>query len=454
MSEQGKKAGHYSLDTFRIFRYNDPNRFVDLRAIIHTWEIEETMETGHLRGFANIYDSVGLLDNFLGDGWLRGEEELFVSYRDWFDEEVIQHNFFVYSITDVKRINESNESAYSYTLHFVSKDKFVSEQSMIRRGYRGQLISDNVEEVYNEFYTGEKDIFVERTDGPQDLVIPNYSPEQTMYFFARRAYKEESPTQSFRFFENRDRFIFSTHEELIFQAQSEEIPIFKRWYSVNDQTPDGQRLLMSSIIDIEYPMYVNTFQDMVDGAYYRNLTEIDFMNRSVFFNEYRYLDEYDRHLLPDGLNNVRSKHSKKFVENFLTYPRDTLVIKDYKTPEIQTEGDGLRKNTYYPQIYNDKRTSHYHHKNEMITIKIYGNNTVFAGSLIQLELNEVNNSLDERGKDEIRSGLYLVESVRNIFYEENYYQVLSISKSGYKGRPESDKNYNNERTTESVFTED
>ena len=453
MSEQGKKAGHYSLDTFRIYRYNEPNQFVDLKAIIHTWEIIESMDNGHLHGSAKVYDSVGLLDNFLGDGWLRGEEELFISYRDWYDEETIQHNMFVYSVSDVQRINDSNESMYSYTLHFVSKDKFVTEQTKVRRGFRNQLISENVQQIYDDFYTGNKELYIEDTSGEQTLIVPNYSPEQAMYFFARRAHSANNPSQTFRFFENRDRYVFATHEDLIFDAQGEEIQIYRRTYSGNDDTPEAQRLKMLSIIEIEYPLHINTMRDMSDGAYYRNLTELDILNRTVLFNEYRYLDEYDQHLLPDGQGRVRSKHSKEFVDQYMSYPNDSLVIKDYATPDQNGTAYGLRPNTFYPEVYNDKRVAHYHHQNELITIKTYGNNTVFAGSLIQLDLNTVNNVDGEKGKDELRSGIYMVESVRNVFYEENYYQIMSISKSGFKGRPERSSDYENERTTESVFTE-
>lgn len=451
MSEQGKKAGHYSLDTFRIFRYNEPSRFVDLKAIIHSFEIVESMDRGHLHGFAMVYDSVGLLDDFLGDGWLRGEEELLISYRDWYNEVTLEHKMFVYSITDVKRVNDSNESMYSYKLHFVSRDKFISEQSFIRRGYRNQLISDNVDDVFNDFYSDDKDITIQQTTGNQTLVVPNLKPEQAMHFFARRAYSDQTPSQAFRFFENRERFYFATHEDLVFESSGEEVIKYKRWYSANDQTPEAQSLLMLSIIDIEYPQHVNTIQDMNDGAYHRTLTELDFLNRTVFFNQYQYLDEYNQQLLPDGQNRVRSKHSKKFVDEYMSYPNESLVVKDYQTPD--NTGPGLRPNTYYPEVYNNKRVAHYHHQNELITIKIHGNNTVFAGSIIELELNNVNNTQGDKGKEENRSGFYLVESARNVFYEENYYQILSISKSGFKGRPESASDYENERVTQNISTE-
>lgn len=433
MTEPVKRAGQYTLDTFRISRFNS-GRSIDIKNLIHTWELTESMSSGHLYGQATIYDSVGLLDKFNDGTFMRGEEEVLIEYRDWFDEFPRSHRMFVYAITDVNTVRESDGGMYSYQLYFVSKDKFLTENFMVRRAFKNSLISDNVQTIFDEYYTDtDKEIFIEETEGLQDLLVPNYSPEQTMNFFARKAYSGQNPSQTWRFFENRDRYVFATHEELVFDNQGNEIPLFVRINGA-DQTAEGQRLLMQSIIELKYPLYINTLKDMVDGAYYSRTTELDILNRSVVYNDYNYLNEASNYLFPDP-GGVRSKHSRAFINQYMNYPRDRLVVKDYRDPS-NPDGPEVRPDTFYSQMYNDKRINHYHYNTEKLELKIYGSNDIVAGKILQLDLREVNNAHETREEDEKRSGNYLIESIRNVFHEETYFQVLTISKSGFKGRQE------------------
>jgi hypothetical protein len=74
--------------------------------------------------------------------------------------------------------------------------KLISSSKDVNQG----LISDYVEETYKEYFKTPvdrsnkkiktKEIVVEKTDGVQKYVIPNYSPEETMNFFSTtRIYK-------------------------------------------------------------------------------------------------------------------------------------------------------------------------------------------------------------------------------------------------------------------------
>lgn len=57
-----KRAGTYELLEFRIAPFDrdfeDTNAFIDIRGLIHEWELTESMESGHIYGTAVVYLSL------------------------------------------------------------------------------------------------------------------------------------------------------------------------------------------------------------------------------------------------------------------------------------------------------------------------------------------------------------------------------------------------------------
>ena len=474
------RAGTYELLEFRIAPFDrdfeDTNAFIDIRGLIHEWELTESMESGHIYGTAVVYDSLGILDDFQiktdpVNHWIKGEERIRIRYKDWYpDHEPMEHEMFLYSVTDVQPITRAKEALRVYKIHFVSIDKFLTERFLVRRGFRDKLISENVGDIWDEYWDTQanpyrkiprKTLYAEVTEGNQNLVVPNYSPEQTMHFFARKAYAGEGETQIWRFFENRKAFFFITHDELIssansLEAFSGEIQKYVR-INMGDKTPGSEAITMQSILDIKQPVHINTLKDMLTGAYYSSLTELDIPNRTPTFVEYRYLDEYENlvsttFFKQNGLT-PRPKHSKKFVDEHLNTLRDRLVVRDYGSPNDPGGGAFVRPETFYTDVYNDKRVSYNHHDSNKIIMKIYGNNEVMAGSIIEIDLLKLDNDTENPKTDLLRSGRYLVESVKNIFKEELYYQELTISAAGVYAKPERANEYVRERLPLSEFTE-
>lgn len=437
-SDQLKIAGQYTLDNMRLYKYGTQLNYVDLKKIVHTWEINESMDNGYLYGSATIYDSGGLLDNAFNGLGIVGEELLLISYTDWHTNEIDAFNAFVYAVTDLKDINPNNETVRSYTLHFVSVEKFNSNKYKVRRSFSGLKISDYVKTVVDDYFNRlGPTLTIEDTYGTHTLVVPNYSPDETLQFFARKAVSNVHDSQTFRFFQNRRGFHFCTHEYLIEQAEDNPI----KYIRINepDSTAEAQERLAQSIIDIEFPLHVNTFEDMNQGAYYHQVTELDINNRRIFETGYNYLENYSNYTLPDGTSNVRSKHSVNFIQNYFRHePQDNLVIKDYHDLDSTSPINAFtRPYASYPDIYNKKKVNLYHHTSEKVTMKTYGRNDVCAGDVIEIDIPEVNSDLLNRKSDFRRSGKYLIESIKNMFHEEYYYQIITMSKSGVRGAPES-----------------
>lgn len=460
-----RKPGTYEFLEFKVSPFGKSQPFIDIKGLIHEWELFESMDSGNLHGSAIVIDSIGLLDDFVQENphpWIKGEEQIIVKYSDFYaNREPLTHKLFLYAVTDVKNISTSQNTSRQYKIHFTSIDKFLTERFSVRKGFIDGTINEYVKSVFDAFYKesqhySKKQIEIADTEGKQNFVIPNYSPEQTLHFLARKAYgpavSSTSPdlAQTWRFFENREKYYFTTHSELAGFNADDVVKYIK--IDNADKTPEGNLLIQQSILNIDYPVHINTFEDMLEGGYYSSTTELDYINRSPSFVEYRYLDDYDEYAIWPG-NEVRSKHSKKFVDQYMNTVRDVLVIKDYGSPNDPGGKNFVRPETYYPQMYNQKRVNQYHHMNQSFQLKVYGNNKVMAGSIIELDLEKVD-SQNSKKKDILRSGRYIVESVRNLFSEEMYYQIMTVSNSGIFGQKEKDIEYERGRQALSSYTEE
>ena len=446
MSDPQKQSGHYTLDSF-IVRSFDGKKQRDLKLIIHTFNIYESMSTGSIRGSAVVYDTSDMIATFP----LRCEEFIDITYSDFFDT-VRTESMFLYSISDVKYGKESSQAITQYTLNFVSVAKVFSEDLLIQKTYKpdttGSVISDYVQTVFDEYYVKPlteynlkaKDIIIEPTTGPQSYVIPKFTPEETMQFFSRRAYSTVSITQTFRFFESREKYYFATNEymELVSKnmigydgidpklasaagIESKTIPIFRINY-MPDKSPDRQRAAMYELLSIDFGLRANLIEDLNKGGYKRASYEVDVMNGTIVKVPYDHITTFNE-------EGQRLNHIPEFVDSRMTKETERYIFKDYASTG-GTVGPYVRSDQNYTELHNVKSTNFYHYNKNKIVAKIYGRNEIFAGSIIDLELIQHTSATDKLNMDKEKSGRYLVESVDNVFYENTYTQNLTLSKNG------------------------
>jgi hypothetical protein len=430
------QTGHFTLLAFKI-KSLDGKKEIDISKVIHTFNIEESMEKTSIRGAAVVYEVYDLIQSFP----LKGEELIEITYTDFFEVERTEH-MFLYSITNMEYNNNAGNFMNKYTIHFVSIGKFIADQKRIQKSYGSQgvnsKISDFVIDTFQEYYKNEynkKDFVVELTTGETKFVIPNYTPDQAMNFFAKRAFSSENLGQTFRFFESRDKYFFITNAELFKLAknnlgygdglidpklgeaagiENKPIHIFRRNYA-KDNRPDRQREMMYEILSIATPKLVNSVDDINAGAYFKEFYEIDLLNNVI-----------NKNLYDHGTSANTLFHNQDFInETMVNRPNQSYVIKDYST-----EGQGgsaIRPDQRYLDLYTRKKTEFYHYNNNKVACKIYGRNDIFAGSVIDLELYEVKVQ-GGTDIDQMRSGRYLVNDVNNIFHESVFVQDLVISK--------------------------
>jgi hypothetical protein len=444
-----KQAGHYQLREFTLLN-KSLNVERDMLGLVGSFNILESVNNGAIRGSATIFESYDILNEFP----IRGQEYIRITYSDFFDNERTEY-YFVYAVDNISYGGEKNPSFMQYTLNFTSPYKFLSENFLVQRSYtlstnNTQLIGDYANDLFDEYYRRpvqelfqnklKRDLVYVPTTNNRKIVVPGYTPEEAMNFFARNAYTTTSyankqSSQTYRFFEARDAFFFATNEGLLMNAVntmqglrppsagSRQILEFKRNYA-GSISADSQFSAMSEILDINFGTRVNTIDTIVHGGYRRRIQDIDLLTMTVNEYDYNYDDE-DNH--EEDLNPI---HDKLFIDQYMSKRKIYYIIRDWSVPGA-VEGDSVRSDTHYKELYTSKAAHFYNHNMNTLNVSVYGRNNLFAGSYINITLYK--HAYQKTTEEEERlNGTYLVESVNSMFDGNVFKQQLKLTRGGIK----------------------
>lgn len=438
------QAGSYTLKTFKLWSY-DLTYSVDLMMSMHRFEITESMSNGALRGSALIVDSNGILDSFADNRGINGQELLEIVYEDYYSVSR-QELYSVYAVDSVNYGDEKKSGFLAYTIHFTSPHKFYSEDNRVQRAYTGENISTYVKDLYGEYMRDKipehiskkfpfvnKLLSVENTGNGRNIVVPKMNPEGAMHLFSRNAWTDTNPlgegesSQTFRFFEARDKFFFATIEymrsltrsQLLMGTGSKLEPErgilkFYRNYSAS-VNPEAGGAAMQYIINVDFGTRVNTIDYIVSGAYKRRTYEFDIATMNV--NDYLYdytTQNNDKTLAP--------MHDKTFIDEHMKKEKEIFVFN-----AVDNSGNDM----HYRELYTVKPIYFINQNNNSINVVIYGRNDLFAGSTVDITfMKHVNALASAPTIDEERSGEYFVESAQSIFDGNVYTQALTLTRGG------------------------
>jgi len=265
---------------------NTAGRLVDLN-------IYEDLFSNVLKGTLTMLDTQGLAETIP----LIGDETLIVTFltpggsgtqitanttnRDsqTAAEEAVRQRFKVYDCKETLLQNR----AKTYQLFFVSEEYVHSSKIKVSKGYNGQKYSSIVKDVLQKINKNiksdyRKNIYVEETSTPQNVIVPNWSPFQAINFCASRSLSDDATPQDqtntsanptpralgslFVFYEKLGTgFFYESIETMIGKQKSQEnIPLYQ-------YTP---KLLENTSLGINY-FGVDTFEVMSSFKTLENL---------------------------------------------------------------------------------------------------------------------------------------------------------------------------------------
>lgn len=450
MSETFINPTYYNIQKATIRTQFIGTRDYDVTSLIPRLTITSSIESETMFGVARVIDSVGLLSGGVGRDPLRAEEQIIFEIADAKTinengglgsgavEEPYRFVGFIYKIDNVqtKEIND----AITYDIHFISYQSFMTSTYEIVRAFIDEKISDIAKTIFTDYYESQfstafippknkKKLVVEQTDGVYRCTIPKMRPEEAMTFLSKRAYSLTSPSCLFRYFENSRGFNFVTDEKLYKMATDETDPDYDatRFFEFTylDAIPDTLEYFdeqVNNLEVIENTQRVNTFDDLMNGAYRNKVYEIDILSRRLNLlddsNQYDYFkmrDKYDT-----TKKNQREKqflvdrHTQAFI-NSMHRPKDShqkkwLVVQNYTEGE-RSGINAMQAETYYADIISNRQA--YSKHVESITVDAVGPGRfdITAGDIVDLIVQEFEFASEETRDNKHLSGKYIVKSV-------------------------------------------
>lgn len=436
--------GGYRLKSLMIYPApSSENRVaIDMRNMVPSLSISESMTQDSIRGSVSVIDSSGLLEGYP----IRGEEMLYIDLEDALGN-TRQYRVFIYKIDNIGIAN--NNDGVSYTMHFVSYQRFFADQKRVTASYN-KPVSEIVENVFNSYFrrpvtarpailTGDsssgdpnKQIVIEATEGKVKLVIPRMTPAQALKFLESRSYSTQSPTCSFRFFENADSFYFVT-DEYLYNKAIEEDKIFEYTYSENIPQDNGYFLQrMANFSAFKNVARVDTFDDLHGGTYRNKVVVLDIVNRVANFAEpgFEYASVRDGFFKGHANElDVSDKHSDTFIESTFTdeNARRFVMVRDY----VEEDAGQLRGEQFLPEIASNRLAYFKNVGGIRVNSTGPGRTDITAGDFIRVIIPEFRHLQAEKELNYQLSGVYMVESVTRNIDKDRYMNDYSLVKRNW-----------------------
>lgn len=428
------EAGYYELISFKIRTLKSkPDEGIEINQIVTNWLITEGIDSPNIMGSCIVVDAEGLLRKLP----IIGEEYITIEYKDFFGK-TSKKEFYCFSVRDVKPYDESKDNLLSYSLDFTSIENFNANQQEVAKSYSNMLVSDMVQNVYDEFFlrqentSNAKPIEIEPTVGNQTFCIPTLSPARAMDFLARRSYGGEESTNNYKFFETRESFYFCTpnylaekYKEMTStpQAISDNNLLFNTNKVYDNNTPEGQLSAQQTIMQMSYGNPTNTIEEIGSGQYKRSVFEVDILNRTTSRTSYDYREQIDK----NNLGDLKINHSEDFISDKMPRIAETFVIKDYNTPGQIERSD--RSYPFYAEVINSRRVFNSHLAKYAINCGINGRIALVPGMVIFIMVDRIEVAKNPQA-DKERDGFYMITNITNVHEDDNYMQMITMTKGG------------------------
>ena len=310
----------HSRSTNSIIHLNAGGVFVSL-------DIYEDLFSKVLRGTFTFVDNQGLVETVP----IIGDEDLVITYgtpgsegtgTDFQEkreltsedksEEAIRQKFKVYDCIETPLTEEGTGRVYK--LFFVSWEYVISTKIKISKGYKSrfyhQVVEDSLKKINEEIYPDyRKNVFIEKTATPQNMIVPNWTPLEVIDFCAARSTSsateessQDNPDQNqlpnapgslFVFYEKLGTgFFYESIETMIINQKSKgSIPLYQIAPKTTKGADTNLPLQFFGVDKYEVKSSFKTLENLGHGMYGSKLIAYDPIRMK--YDEVKY-DYYER----------------------------------------------------------------------------------------------------------------------------------------------------------------
>ena len=209
-------------------------------------------------------------------------------------EETVKQRFKIYDCKETLLQNR----AKSYELFFVSEEYVFSSKTKVSKGYGGKKYSFIVKDVMNKINAKisagfRKNIYIEETSTPQNVIVPNWSPFQAINFCASRSLSDDITPQEqantsanqtpkalgslFVFYEKLGTgFFYESIETMIGKQKSQDsIPLYQYSPKLAENQNNGLAVNYFGVDKFEVMSSFKTLENLKQGMFGSTLIAYD-----------------------------------------------------------------------------------------------------------------------------------------------------------------------------------
>ena len=289
---------------------------IDISEAVLSIDIYESIFDNTISGKVEIRETAAYAELFP----LVGLEFLLIDFSvDYLGEERVFRNLFRIRKLGDQTFPKNEER--TYVLDLVTPEFFDSLSSRMIKKYADVTCKDAVYDVLTNRLkiAPERIKQIDDTDGVVSVVIPNYTPLQTINFFANLALTKKRPSESnYLFYQTLDGFYFTSIASLV------QGPVVAE-YQVNANEVTGantisEKKAYNTIIGLHQEQSFDVTYDITTGVLRSKMLHLDFFARKWNEEDSRYtesfkntthLDQYP--LYPENFDQSISRNVKLFI---------------------------------------------------------------------------------------------------------------------------------------------
>ena len=255
-----------------------PAETFDLRKLFVSMNIYEDLFGDSVTIDLVINDSINLPYKapILGEEYLNFS--IFTKAVDGEGNNINPGPMYTVSITD-RHLTKDRQQLY--ILHFTSEQDIVNSNTTVSRSFRGKKISTIVNTLLNEYIDPLEegnDFVIEKTDGIENIVIPNWKPFKAINWLAKRAINKNG-IPNYLFWESNGITYFKSVESLLTQQVKQEF-IFSPIIDANqklEQLAQGR----IQLDNLEIINQFHTIRNTENGLYASKLITHDIVKKKI-----------------------------------------------------------------------------------------------------------------------------------------------------------------------------
>jgi len=416
----------YSLNTLNFV--TAANQKFEIKKLVQELSYYEDIYTFAISGYITLTDAQGFVELFQ----LTGNEYLEMDFgKTKNGPNNINKKFRVYKLAP--RTPTGNMNTEFYTLYFCSEELLLSEQIKVSYSYKGQKISDNIENILTEKLRVSSDNIeiIEETTGISNLVMPRVKPFEAISWLSNYARPKSTGTvgADMLFFETKNGFNFRSLQSMY----KDDVYATYKYQAKNiDNQHQSFQEKVTTVIKYEIVKTYDMVNEINSGTLSNKLISLDPITRTfqvTNFNYSKYKNQSSSLNSGDVTNKIKNRFGKTETESYEGTLKMVVGNANQQNNEYIKNTDVDVKDVFMENNIPNRTAQLALANYTIVKVSIPGDTGITAGRTVQFNTYSLKPSSGNRELDKFYSGKYLVTAVRHVILSPQTFQtILELAK--------------------------